>query len=623
MTIARTQLPRALAAGGLAAGLAAGLAGCIDAVDGGGAPMCHSTDDCDSGEVCDEGVCWGNPPSDVAFAAVLVPPPERGDLPLTAVASLSIAGDGTISGLRFPEAIRVHGRVLLACPQDGGGDYDCGPEQSVGATVLVERAASFPGGPTLRRTITATAGVGPGQDAFSFLVPKDPSAEIRVTITPDDSAGGEEISPGELAPPRQIVLAADADQAVEWTLGDPADLKAIRGCVQNLLGNGADYAGMQVSALGRWTELSPLVRASSRSVTDAAGCFALRVPIKMLDTFDIVVKPPAGAILPTLRLYDEFVRDPSPEDTADHWIDPLVMPSAPSPTTFRLPVEAQGSAGGQVRVPGAAVRFETRFEPPPGELRHIDITFTAEAVTSDAEADSPGVATVQLYPGSEQNRIYTVQVVPPPDAQVHSAFGLQVPVGIGGSAQLLEAVTLGRRVALTGVAVARSGQPVVGAPVTADASSVLQVTLDQEPAGLIIDQLQFPVATTDQDGGFLVWVDRQLVGESASYDIEIQPPAASGAPSWTFEGIAVPSEGDALDLGELTLPEASYARGPVRDAAGERVAGAELHLYQLPADDFCMRLVEPSGATCNPPAQLRGIWASDADGTIRIVLPDP
>lgn len=614
----------------LAISIALCAAGCIDSVDDGGNEMCDDTADCDveAGEVCAEGVCWGDPPEDITFAAVLVPPVDRTDLPVAVIPALSIADDGTIVGLDFPQAIQVSGRVLLACPPielDPDPVYDCGPERSVGAQITIERASSFVGGPVLSRTIVAAGAVGPGESAFSFLLPRDPATEYRITITPDDTAGGETMAPGELAPPRQITISADADRQVDWVIGDPDDLKTITGCIQNVVGDGTPYAGMHVQALGRWSQLSPVTRASSRSYTDGEGCFTLRVPIKMLDEFDILVQPAPGAILPTLRLRGEFVRDPVEGELVEHVIDPpLVMPSAPAPSLFRLPVEALGSAGGQEPVPGAAVRLTTVFPLPDTEMRDIEVTFSAEAVTTALEAEEAGVAEIELYPGSEENRVYAVQVVPPPDSQFQSAFALGVPVGVGGQGQVLEPVTLSRRAALTGMAMTSTGEAVAGAPVEANASSSLRLSVESEAVVAILDQLQFPSATTDEAGSFLVWVDRELAGQVATYDVDIHPaPFSSQAPSWTFEDIAVPVEGESVDLGELVLPEASYARGIVRDRRGNPVIGAELRLYQLGEADYCTRVLEIGDADCEPPAHLRGTWASDDGGAVRLVLPDP
>jgi hypothetical protein len=147
---------------------------------------------------------------------------------------------------------------------------------------------------------------------------------------------------------------------------------------------------------------------------------------------------------------------------------------------------------------------------------------------------------------------------------------------------------------------------------------------DEASVGGILDQLQFPTDTTDEAGAFLMWLDREVAGTTASYDVEVNPPFLSGAPAWTFEVIEVPAEGDSVDLGELELPAASYARGIVRDPAGEPVAGAELHLYQLPESDFCVRVLGlGSEDQCDAPAHLRGISPSDDLGWVHMALPDP
>jgi hypothetical protein len=79
----------------------------------------------------------------------------------------------------------------------------------------------------------------------------------------------------------------------------------------------------------------------------------------------------------------------------------------------------------------------------------------------------------------------------------------------------------------------------------------------------------------------------------------------------------------ATDLGALRLPESAYARGPVHDPSGASVAAAELRLYQLPDDGLCRRAPELDPGQCDPPALLRGVFASDEDGVVRPVLPDP
>jgi hypothetical protein len=46
------------------------------------------------------------------------------------------------------------------------------------------------------------------------------------------------------------------------------------------------------------------------------------------------------------------------------------------------------------------------------------------------------------------------------------------------------------------------------------------------------------------------------------------------------------------------------------------VAGAQLRLYQLRDGAYC-------GSECQPPAYLRGTFEADAEGVVRVVLPDP
>jgi len=81
------------------AALAAVLAASCVSVPDGPEKMCDTTADCDHahGEVCGEGVCWGNPPG--MLAAVLSAPSERADLVSREVKLLPITQDGWIDDM--------------------------------------------------------------------------------------------------------------------------------------------------------------------------------------------------------------------------------------------------------------------------------------------------------------------------------------------------------------------------------------------------------------------------------------------------------------------------------------------------------------------------------------------
>ncbi len=253
----------------------------------------------------------GDPPDTARFAAFLVPPAGRTDLPVAVLPELAIASDGGIAGIAFPEAILVRGRVLLACPANGA-PYTCGEEESVGAQIRVQRASWFAGGPPYTRLIEAAPGVAPRVRTRS-------RSSCRAMPTPSTASPSSRPTRSAATASRrarsrrraEINVRADSDREVDWVLGDPDNLKVVRGCVQNVIGDGSDYADMRVVAFGRWTKLSPLERASSRSITGPDGCFELSVPRKMLDEFDITVQPAAGVTLPTYTLHGEFVRDPA------------------------------------------------------------------------------------------------------------------------------------------------------------------------------------------------------------------------------------------------------------------------------------------------------------------------
>jgi hypothetical protein len=584
--------------------------------------MCESSADCSGSQICDIGVCWGDPPGTEQFAAVLIPPADRPDLAPTELTDFRIAPDGTITGLEFTKTIQLHGRIVIGCAD--GQTEGCGDTALVPAQVIVEREASFPGGPQYRRTVLTNIEAGLEEDSFSISLPED-GAEYRVTVMPDEqtldslASGGLQVQ----APPFSLPIRANGDLEVYWEIGKPDQLKSIQGCITSALGNGSAFEGMHVFAQGRWASEDNATRASSIVTTDAEGCFELSVPIDMLNKFDIVARPGPGLTLPTLRLIDEVVLDPMMGDAEPHLLEPLIMPNAANPVTFKLPLYGLSSGGAPEPISGATVFMDTVFEKPVNEERNIEVTFTAKATSNGLGESDEGVAVIELYPGSfDDNRSYTIRVLSPTDSEFASVFDAKVDVGTGEGAPVLEGLGLERRVAVTGALSTANGEPLADTPVTVRPSPLLRRNLDGAGQLAILDNLQFASSLSGPTGEFLLWLDRELLGLMAQYNLDLAPPDFSSAPRWTFEDIPLDADGaigqESVSLGVLSLPRASYARGDVRDSEGHLIIGAETRWFQVPDVAAC-----PPMTSCDFPARLLGIWETDEAGEVIAVLPDP
>lgn len=572
-----------------------GLAGCIETGPTPPVipPMCEVSADCDQGEMCDEGVCWGDPPAQLTFAAVIVPPTDRPDLAVTEIPALDIAQDGTISNLAFAPSVTVTGRVSLACPVSGTQE-GCGIDTSIAAQITVTRAATIPGGPAFSRHIVSAAGVGTGDAAFSLVLPKITGDGPGYEITVLPGVEGED-SIASIAPPLRITFGGQDDlEGAVWLVGDPDHFRLAAGRVIDAAGRG--LSGMRVFAAA--DRGGQRVRVSSLSTTSATGAFVLSIPLDFRDPADLVVKPGPEVIAPTLVVSGVTLPVAMPSDTGPAPLGDLTMPSYPAPAAFSLPISGPQSSGEVLPVSGAQVELSTVLS----EEGAQTVTFSTMAVTGE-----DGTATAMLIPASDENRIYHAHIASPPTSELASLFDYEIPVA--ASAGVLEQITLPVRVATSATVESASGEAVAGATITASAGADLL-------SGLVGDDLarvqstRFPQTTTDDGGNFVLWLDPALAGHDAIYDFEIVPPAGAGAPRWSTQCVHI--DGDSplgsLSLGEMILPPAAYARGEVT-ASGEAIPGAEVRLYEVAAD---------SGA-----AHLRGLWQSRDDGTVWIVLPDP
>jgi hypothetical protein len=607
-----------IAAGALAAG-------CLDEVGPlgeGAVVMCEIQEDCDTaaGEVCDEGVCWGNPPASTRLAAVLIPPEDRPDLAAREIPELMIEPDGMTRGLELGPSVRVSGRVVLAC--GGFDDLPCGPDASIPARIQITRPSAIPGGPRFSRTISARGGVAAGEEAFTMRLPPvgDGEQPYEVTIRPGEPEGDADTERAleMAAPPLRTLLAPARDEKeILWVLGEPSQHVQLAGVIVDAAGRG--IAERRVYTVGRWPGGAEGERISTTATTDALGAFRLLVPAEVEGPVSLVSRPPPGEVAPriTLRGIELPELDPSveldPSDSLD--LGELVMPSYPAPARFAVPIDGNDSGGGKVPVEGAKVTMETLLPSEPG----IEATFSATATT-----DESGIAELMLIPAGEKNRPYETRITTASGSQHASSHILEIAVGPGAreSTSFLAAITLPRRILVDGEIRDAAGIPVEAAQIEAQISPRLSWTLDATGRALVAEH-RSPNATTDESGRFVLWLDPMIADRQAIYDLAVVPPARMRVPRWSIDGLDVGPDSAGVALGVVDLPPGSHARGMVT-ASGEPVPGAELWLYEIDVDsDLCDAAHAPGGEACVAPARLRGLWRTSDSGSVWLVLPNP
>ncbi len=584
--------------------------GCLELIGPEAAPECAETLDCNygSGEVCDEGLCWGDPPADVQLAVVVGPPPERLDLVTTELTTLGIDPDGWMSDLSLSPAIALHGRIELACE-------GC-PESSLAATVQVRRASRILGGPDYLATVSSMSGIPDSDDrfieddSFSLLVPavgpQDPQYEI--TIIPSDTApllpGG--LTPAGLVPPvRRMVTLDELANGIDQVL-DTGALRVVNGRVVDALGEGLE--GMRVRAVGRFDALDPVERVSTIATTDGKGFFVLLISADALDVVDVIAAPPMPGT-PTLIARDQFV--------AGEDLGVMRMPSFPAPVRVTIPVVSHDPAGNQLPVADAHVQLATIIEGAAPDPR-VQAVFTVETSTGPS-----GNIEVDLIPGTTARaRDYVARIIPSPNDSAATAIR---DLDVGAQGGVLERVDLDPRSAVTGIVVDHGGVPVEGLTVTAHPSLSFVWSLDAGVQDLLADVEPSTVAT-DAGGSFLLWVDPAVAASTemyaASYDLECEPAEQALVPRWTVPGVATDPAAPSIDVGVIFLPDAALVRARVVDPDGEPVAGALVRVYQVAPDlGACASSNAPS--ECEPPATLQASGRSDADGVVRLVLPRP
>jgi hypothetical protein len=571
------------------------LGGCIDLLGAGPAPQCEVTADCNeaAGEVCAEGVCWGNPPPG-HYAVAIGPPPGRPDLARNEIVELAIRNDGWMSELRVQPSVLLRGRIEASCEL-------CRDGTSIAATIHVRRASLIPGGRELLLTSQSVADALTG-DSFAIPVPPlepgDPPYEL--TIEPSATAplvpGGP--TPAQLVPPLRALVDAEQLAAGVQVMLRPDDQRTISGRV--LAATGVGIPNLRVVARGRVDPLRPLEVVSTIGTTDGQGRFALLLGAEALDVVDLEARPPAGVIAPTLTAHDRYIAGVEPIE--------LRMPAIPATTRITLPIEVVDTGGTRSPVPQARVWLRTRLDT-------VDPAVAA-VFTVSGETDATGRFTADVIAGAAGDaREYEARIAPPADAI--AASRLEV-IAIGAAGGELPALRLAQRSTLTGVIADHAGAPVGAVTVAAQPSLFFLWSLDGAAQQRLQDREQ-PSVVSNPDGTFTLWVDPAAAGQAAHYDLECEPAEMARVPRWTIPEVEASAS---RDLGVLRLPAAAHVRARVGDPGGAPLADAAVRIYEIVAEGAVCG-ADHAPKDCLPPAILRATARSDEDGVVRLVLPRP
>jgi hypothetical protein len=557
--------------------------------------MCETSNDCDHahGEVCEEGVCWGNPPPG-PFAAVVSPPSTRHDLSPREIPQVAIPDFGLMSDLALEAPVQVSGRITAFCPSPTSG---C-DSMIAGATVTVARRSQFQGGPGFKTIVNVDT------DSFAIPVPRTGAGDdpYTVTIVPDGGRQpGAASGPAAQVPPlRTHVSLADNKSLGAIELGGMG-LPVISGSLTNGLGG---LAGYRVSALGRWDATESPSVVSTVGVTDANGGYAVVLSGDLVGTVELVVRPPAGTVGATVHLTNIDATKSSQRN--------IVEPATLGADT-KLTVHVNGvSQGGMISsVPGATVSVTGL----------VTNTLTSFAVNDEQVTDQNGDVTLHLLDGAGIAGTYRMSITPPASSNLGVLFDQKVALAPGPLSSAM--MQLASRVALRGQIVDSAHKPLGNVAVTARPSLRFLWTLDAAPQTFVSAIPAATAVTTPDDGQFVVWVDANIAQIWGDYDLVFEPPATSRAPTYVKTEVEIPRDGtlDSVTLDDIVLPDAAFVHGGITGPDGQPVENAELKLYLVSSELKLCSEVAHAPSSCPIPAQLQGRGTSDAAGMVRLALP--
>jgi hypothetical protein len=540
-------------------------------------PSCSSDTDCNqgAGEVCDEQVCWGNPPAG-PFAAIVAPPAIAKNRAAAEYASLIIPSYGWLGDLVVETPLVLTGNLNFAC------DGTCG---DLAVTLTATRSSRISGAPATR-TVVSLESVNGAPVKYKLLLPRtnnnDEPYQITVVALPKTANNTAAKPPN--TPPLRFVHSAQSDQELDLQVGG-AGLLTISGRV--LDGASRGISGYRVTGRGKWPGDTTPADVSSSAITDNNGNYQIRLSQGIQSTVTMVAEPlRAGSGMLQASLKSEA--------TNIAGFDLVAAPQLGPPVTVELRLTGTTGNGEVVPAPGVVVSAKAIL--PNQRPSYLVDTVLGDTATSDNE----GIVRLSLvgFQGS-QLLSYAMQLQPPASSSFQASF--DVPFTIN-STPLLQ---LESRVAVRGIIVDAQGTPLGDVSVTARPSSSYILGLSED-AQNFFSQLALGAGTSDDNGEFVLFVDPLLA--SGAYDLEFEPSENSAQPRWTIPQAVTPANRLSNDVGPFFAPTPARVRGRITDSTGQAIPGGEL------------RILHPGFETIEP-ARLIGRGIADDAGIVRLTLP--
>ena len=558
-------------------------------------PACELDSDCNQaeGEVCDEGVCWGNPPEG-KFSAIVGPPASAQNRVPAEYREFTMSDHGWLGDLVVDLPVTISGQLTFICTPP----LPCGDMQ--GSSIVITRPSRIPGAPPFRSVVNVELGAN-NTVKYEIKVPRTNRAlgdePYQVTVIPNSQSTSIDAAPRRaVLPPLRTTIDAPADTRRDFTVGSTT-LPTLAGKITDA--NGVGLPGYRVSARGRWADDTVGSDVSTVVDTDINGNYVLLLSPDLVGGVEVVAEPitaGAGVLLAKVRTLGQNNSN----------IDIEVPSRLTTPTLVNFKLVGTTGSGEVLPIAGAVVTMSAEIANPriPTYASGIRLGGTA---TSNAE----GIAQLHLVGYREGTIInYALQIQPPATSQFRAVFGDRFTVSDSFTRQLEP------RVAVRGVVANNNGEPVANVAVTARPNADYLATLEPD-AQAFAAQLALGTATSDDAGEFVIWVDPPLVTAS-SYDLSFEPPDDAAAPRWSVSQAVMPTTRiTSMTAGPFIAPEAARVHGRITDPTGRTLGGGELRIFRQGEARTCAT----SAATCISPAVLLGRGAADDEGIVRLTLP--